>query len=87
MPRRVIVLGDATSHGGKVLTGSPSHTIHGKPIARQGDMVSCPKPGHGENAIAEGDPGFVIDGRPVALEGHRSACGCSLIGSVDVTRP
>lgn len=38
-----IVQGDKTSHGGTVLAGSPFSDCDGKPIARVGDMVACPK--------------------------------------------
>lgn len=42
MPLKIIVVGDSTSHGGKVISGSPTHDIGGKAIARLGDQVSCP---------------------------------------------
>ncbi|MFM7024977.1 MAG: PAAR domain-containing protein [Limnohabitans sp.] len=87
MARKIIVLGDATSHGGEVISGSPTSRIDGKAIARVGDKVSCPIQGHGTNAIVEGDPGLLVDGLPAALEGHKTECGCSLIGSAAATRP
>lgn len=86
MARKIIVVGDATDHGGKVISGSPTQAIDGKAIARLGDNVACPKKGHGVNAIVEGDSGFLVNGIPVALEGHKTACGCALIGSVSATR-
>lgn len=85
MARKIIVLGDPTSHGGQVISGSSLHTIDGKPIARLGDQVSCPIKGHGTNPIVEGDPNCLIGGLPVALEGHKTQCGCSLIGTVSAT--
>ena len=86
MARKIIVVGDVTDHGGKVIEGSPTQRISGKPIARLGDKVDCPRKGHGVNAIVEGDPSYLINGIPVALEGHKTECGCSLIGSVSATR-
>ena len=83
MSRRLIVVGDATTHGGKVISGAADHTVQDRPVARLGDEVDCPL--HGVNRIVEGEPGFDIGGRPVALEGHRTACGAVLIGSVDQT--
>jgi uncharacterized Zn-binding protein involved in type VI secretion len=84
------VVGDPTDHGGVVISGSPRQRIGQKPIARLGDQVNCPQKypnlaPHGVNAIVEGDPTLLIDGIPVALEGHKTACGCSLIGTVSVT--
>jgi uncharacterized Zn-binding protein involved in type VI secretion len=89
MGRIVILVGDPTDHGGVVISGSSTHRIDGKPIARLGDKVDCPEtyPGgapHGVNAIVEGEPGVLIDGIPVALEGHKTECGCSLIGTCNV---
>ncbi|BEV17677.1 PAAR domain-containing protein [Herbaspirillum sp. DW155] len=82
MPLPIIRLGDATSHGGNVISASPTHTLHGIGIARVGDLVSCPQKGHGTNPIIEGAPTYLIGGRMVALQGHRSACGCTLISSL-----
>jgi uncharacterized Zn-binding protein involved in type VI secretion len=78
----VVRLGDKTTHGGVVTSASAIHTVRGIGIARMGDMVACPLPGHGSNPIIEGCPVFSIGGRKVALHGHKSACGCSLIASL-----
>jgi len=82
MARDIVRLGDKTTHGGVVVTASPIHTLRGIGIARVGDMVACPVPGHGTNPIVEGCPVFTIGGRSVALHGHKTACGCSLIASL-----
>jgi len=82
MARDIVRLGDKTTHGGVVVTASPIHTLRGIGIARVGDMVACPLPGHGTNPIVEGCPVFTIGGRSVALHGHKTACGCSLIASL-----
>ena len=79
MARRIILVGDPTSHGGVVLTGSATASVAGKPIARLGDQVSCPK--HGVNAIVEGEASYDMNGVPVALEGHRTECGSTLIAT------
>ena len=80
--KRVIRLGDPMSHGGTVVSASPTTIINGKPVARLGDEVTCPKPGHGTVTIVEGDPAWLVDGRPVALEGHKTSCGASLISTL-----
>jgi hypothetical protein len=43
MALQIIVVGDLTSHGGRVITGSETHTIGGKRIARLFDLVDCPQ--------------------------------------------
>lgn len=75
-----IVQGDKTSHGGTVLAGSPFSDCDGKPIARIGDMVACPKC-NGVFPILQGDPSNIIDGAPVTYHGCKTACGAVLISS------
>lgn len=80
--RNVIRLGDATSHGGKVESVTAIHfTVDGIPVARVGDVCSCPIPGHSNCTIAEGDPHHVIDGIAVAYDGHKTSCGATLIAT------
>lgn len=78
----IIRLGDLTSHGGKVITASVTHSISGIGIACVGDKILCPIPGHGVNLIIDGAVTFLIGGRMVALHGHHGACGCTLISSL-----
>ena len=73
---------DPTTHGGTVVSASPTTIIMGKPVARLGDSVTCPLPGHGVVTIVEGDTDWLVDGRPVALEGHKTSCGASLISTL-----
>lgn len=75
------MLGDGTSHGGTVVEASQVTFTHNKPIARVGDKVSCPIPGHGTTVIVEGDPTMILDGKPVARHGDKCACGAVLISS------
>lgn len=86
--RAQVVMGDATSHGGKVISGSPT-TFFGPsriPIARVGDMTSCPLCPPHVFPIVEGDPIFTDNYMRVALHGHKTACGATLI-AVEVPPP
>ncbi len=80
--RRVIRLGDKTTHGGEVVSAADNYSIMGKAVARMGDMATCPRKGHGTCEIVEGDPTWTINGRNVALEGHKLKCGAELISSL-----
>ncbi|MGI4720294.1 MAG: PAAR domain-containing protein [Janthinobacterium lividum] len=76
--RKIIRLGDATSHGGKVVKVAATHfTVGGVPVARVGDKTSCPI--HGQGNIVEGEARHTIGGVPVAYEGHRTSCGAMLL--------
>ncbi|WP_269509135.1 PAAR domain-containing protein [Burkholderia sp. IMCC1007] len=68
-----------TSHGGVVISGNPSHTWRGIPIARQGDLVTCPKCPPHIFRIAEGLAMSISDDQPMATEGHRTGCGAVLV--------
>jgi uncharacterized Zn-binding protein involved in type VI secretion len=85
MPLKIITVGDKTDHGGQVISGSPSHDIGGKAIARLHDKVLCPQfyPGgkpHGMNRIITAHETLTAGGVPVAFDGCTTECGCKLIG-------
>lgn len=82
MLRFMIVVGDKTSHGGVVISGSTTTEIDGRKVARTGDKVTCPRKGHGGiSRIVSGDASCLIDGEPVARQGDRTACGAILFSS------
>lgn len=90
MPLKIITVGDKTDHGGTVISGSPSHTIFGRSVARLGDQVDCPQyyPGgkpHGINKIITAYNQITVGGVPIAIDGCTTECGCKLIGSVAAT--
>ncbi|EON19224.1 PAAR motif protein [compost metagenome] len=80
MADSIVVVGDGHTHGGVVLAGSPNRKINGRPIARQGDAVSCPL--HGISRISQVRGLYKVDGVPGAVSGDMTDCGAVLIGSV-----
>ncbi|MDR0807070.1 MAG: PAAR domain-containing protein [Enterobacteriaceae bacterium] len=74
-----VCLGDATTHGGKVISASSTMFINGVQIALRGDLVSCPE--HGTNSIIEGDPTTTENGVPVVVNNCLCECGCRVISS------
>ncbi|MDR2853585.1 MAG: PAAR domain-containing protein [Burkholderiaceae bacterium] len=74
-----IILGDMTSHGGVVISGSSTSDWHGIPIARKGDRVYCPQCPPHTFVIAEGLEHCTDHGLPWALEGHKTTCGAVLM--------
>ncbi|MGD3143930.1 PAAR domain-containing protein [Xanthomonas oryzae pv. oryzicola] len=78
MARMIIVVGDRTTGGGTVVSGSLETDIDGMPVARLGDRVTCRK--HpGVHTIVTGDITLMIEGQPVARHGDRLSCGCQLL--------
>jgi len=76
-----ILVGDKTSHGGVVISGSATNSCNGIPVARKGDKVTCPKCAPHLFEIAEGlDNCRDSDANlPLAVEGHKTTCGAVLI--------
>ncbi|MDH1541796.1 DUF2235 domain-containing protein [Stutzerimonas stutzeri] len=56
--------------------------MSGKPAARLGDPIACPKTGHGTNPIASGSPDVFFDGLPAARAGDTTACGSTLTSNL-----
>ncbi|WP_228062636.1 MULTISPECIES: PAAR domain-containing protein [Lysobacteraceae] len=80
MAKMWIVIGDPTSGGGKVITGSPFTDIDGKPVSRVTDQATCPTH-KGSFPIIDGDATTTIDGQPVAVHGSALACGCKVLAA------
>jgi uncharacterized Zn-binding protein involved in type VI secretion len=80
MSKPLIVLGDMTDHGGRVISAAPAATAGGKPVARIGDLVDCPRC-QGTFPIVQGNPAMTCDGAAVAYHGCAVACGATLIAS------
>ncbi|QGA38187.1 PAAR domain-containing protein [Burkholderia glumae] len=87
MGRAMICVGDTTTHGGRVLEGSATATIDGKPIAGVGHKVLCPQckgvfpilPATGRRYPHQ------IAGRDTAIQGMKTACGATLVASQSST--
>lgn len=80
MTRMWIVVGDPTSSGGRVVSGSPFTDIDGKPVSRVTDSAICPAH-KGVFPIVDGDSTMLVDGQPVALHGSSLACGCKVLSA------
>ncbi|MCX8579388.1 MULTISPECIES: PAAR domain-containing protein [unclassified Gilliamella] len=85
MAKNVVRLGDPTTHGGNVITASSTMIVEGKPVALVGDLVSCPKKGHGVNPIIEGVERSYSDGKQVVVDQCACACGCKVISTISTS--
>lgn len=72
-----ICVGDKTSCGGTVVTGSAFSDVNGKPVARIGDKISCRK----NCTITTGNPAEIIDGAPMALHGSQTSGNCTCLSN------
>jgi uncharacterized Zn-binding protein involved in type VI secretion len=76
MPQ-VARLGDASSHGGVIVSSASKTYVNGVLVARVGDSHSCPIPGHGVTPITNGSGNFTCEGAVTAVIG--SVCGCGAV--------
>lgn len=67
--------GDKTTCGGVVLEGHPSFCLHGVPLAREGDQVTCGKDGK-PYVIAGGIHHFMTGARAAGTLDSFSTCPC-----------
>ena len=78
--KQVICLGDTTDHGGVVISALDNYNINGRPVATEGDSVSCPKC-KGVFQIASGSSLMTFQGKKIAQKGMKTTCGATLIAS------
>lgn len=77
-------LGDTSSHGGTIITAASRTYANGKPVARKGDLHSCPIEGHGVTPINSGSDSVIVEGQSAARIGDSVACGATIVsGSPD----
>lgn len=85
----ILTVGCMSDHGGQIITGDPSMQIDGKPVARVGDLHSCPQfyptvppiP-HAVTPIIRTAPVEVrgsVNMREFAYEGDTTGCGAVLL--------
>ncbi|GLS04544.1 hypothetical protein GCM10007860_16910 [Chitiniphilus shinanonensis] len=72
-----IVLGDRTSHGGVVISGDPQCTIDGRPVARVGDLATCPRCGRLTHIVSTRYP-TLGPGKALAYHLDTLECGAVL---------
>ncbi|MEB6222579.1 PAAR domain-containing protein [Pantoea anthophila] len=81
MGKYAVVLGDATTHGGKVTSASSSFDIYGKNAALLNNTVSCPM--HGTNKIIECDvSAYEENGSGIVLHNCKTQCGANIIANM-----
>ncbi|MDR2574632.1 MAG: PAAR domain-containing protein, partial [Desulfovibrio sp.] len=73
-----IVLGDTTTHGGRVSSASSENSYGPYQYARSGDSVYCPKCGDYYH-IERGPLDHYGREFPYAVEGQRTSCGATLV--------
>lgn len=84
MSLKLALLGSPSSHGGVVISASPTVTSSGTGVARVGDLHSCPQKGHGVTPITTGSSIVMVDGKPVARVTSMAGCGAIITSSASV---
>ena len=69
-------IGDPTSHGGQITSGSTSTKADGLGVARLGDTHLCPI--HGGGSIISASTKHKADGLGIARVGDSISCGATI---------
>lgn len=77
MPK-LVRLGDASDHGGTMITASATFTNQDKKGCVTGDIHHCPKRGHGDTPVTSNSKAK-SNGRSVLRVGDIAGCGAVLI--------
>lgn len=72
--------GDASNHGGTIITSASYELVNGRLVARVGDLHSCPIRGHGVTQIINGSGNFKCEGNITAVIGSKTGCGATITG-------
>lgn len=80
MSQTISTVGDKTTHGGTIISGSPTRKIQGKTVARVGDIILCPIHGKTKITIVSGRRPRT-DGKHTAHEGAIASCGAKILKS------
>ena len=76
-------VGDTTSHGGSIISGSTKILTNGLATAHIGSGHYCPI--HGTNTISSGSTKTTIEGFGVARIGDVTSCGAVIVsGSTNI---
>jgi len=70
--------GDATGHGGAIITGSPSVTINGVPAALTCISSATCKLHPSPQAVVAGSDSVFINNVPAAFMGGKTSCGAPI---------
>lgn len=77
-------IGDLSSHGGHIISGSANVHTNGLLTARTGDLHACPIHGHGITPLISTSH-VLVNGLPVVRIGDKAGCGAVIIlGAPDV---
>jgi uncharacterized Zn-binding protein involved in type VI secretion len=75
MATAVVRLGDVSDHGGTIISASTNVFANGIGVARNGDMHSCPIPGHGITPMSS-DSTVKVNGQSVVrVNIDQAGCG------------
>ncbi len=79
-------LGDGSSHGGSISTATGITTDNGIVVAVEGDLHSCPIPGHGTTALTSIVSDVDSNSKRILTIGAVAGCGAVInTGSPDST--
>lgn len=84
MTKKIVRLGDASDHGGVMITATGGFTVDGVQGCVQGDQHQCPIKGHGVTSVTSSSEHTAM-GKPIIRTDDVAGCGAKLIGQGSTT--
>ena len=84
MGKGLVRIGDASDHGGSMISAGSTVKAGGKLLCIDGDMHSCPIPGHGVTPIT-GTSKVKSAGKKILRIGDTAGCGATLVSGDAIT--
>ena len=75
MGKKVVRLGDSSSHGGRMITATGKFKINGKVVCVDGDLHQCPIIGHGVTPVSSTSGNTKSGGKYIIRIGDSAGCG------------
>jgi len=86
MGQHVVRLGDPSDHGGSMITADAHYKADGIQACVNGDLHSCPIPGHGVTSVSASTSITSSNGKKILRVGDVAGCGAVISsGSPEVT--
>jgi uncharacterized Zn-binding protein involved in type VI secretion len=83
--KQLIRLGDASDHGGHMVSAGGHFRTNGKVVCVDGDTHQCPIHGHGNTPVAATTTTLRTNGKSVVRSGDKAGCGATLVGGSPTT--
>ena len=82
----VVRVGDQSDHGGSMITANGKYKDENKQAGVNGDLHSCPLPGHGVTSVSASSVNTSSGGPKILRIGDVAGCGARIATGSSITK-